>query len=435
MDKERKTKYMKKSYQQLNLFQRSKLEVLLKTEKSLSDIAKILDISRQTIYREIIRNSDFVSKDEMYREYSCKHYLECYKANNKMPCPNGKCAKYEKSLQSCLNRFPFVCNFCCKRNHCNWPHRFYDAHNASIKYHELLSSSRNEVKTPKETFDKINKLVSPLVKQGQSVEAILMNHNDVKVSAITIRKWINKRILSCNPTQLRLFGRRTPSKAYNYSKKKEHVMCSELKYGHKYIDYLEFIKNNPNSLIIELDTVIGNMQSKKSVLTIHIVKYKFQFGFLLDSHTSNEVLTKLINFIDKLRRFDEAIGTALERQFVTCILTDNGAEFDKILQLCEYSKYCNVFYCNPYSSFQKGSCERNHVLIRYIKNKGISFDDLTQKKLNLIFSHINSYPRKSLNKKTPYQCIVESLGKEFTAFAGISEVRCDDVNLTPSLIK
>lgn len=69
--------------------------------------------------------------------------------------------------------------------------------------------------------------------------------------------------------------------------------------------------------------------------------------------------------------------------------------------------------------------------------KGWSFDSLEQKDIDLLFSHINSYPRKSLNKKTPYQSVIEDprLGKEFLDLININKVNCDDVTLNPSLLR
>ena len=40
-------------------------------------------------------------------------------------------------------------------------------------------------------------------------------------------------------------------------------------------------------------------------------------------------------------------------------------------------KITNVFYCDPYSSFQKGECERNHEFVRYIISKGKTFSSIS----------------------------------------------------------
>lgn len=123
--------------------------------------------------------------------------------------------------------------------------------------------------------------------------------------------------------------------------------------------------------------------------------------------------------------------------FSELFLTDNGPEFDSLLNLCNEDPNMHVFYCHPLSSFEKGAWKRNHVLIRYIHYKGWSFDGMTQEEINILFSNINSYPRKSLNGKTPYQCVLEDprLGKEFLDLIGINKVECDDVTLNPSLLK
>ncbi len=55
----------------------------------------------------------------------------------------------------------------------------------------------------------------------------------------------------------------------------------------------------------------------------------------------------------------------------------------------------------------------------------------------MLFSHINSYPRKSLKNKTPYQCVLEDsrLGREFLDIIKISKINPDDVILNPSLLR
>lgn len=47
----------KKVYEQLNSVQRVQLQTLLKEKKSLQEIANEIKVSRQTLYRELIRNS------------------------------------------------------------------------------------------------------------------------------------------------------------------------------------------------------------------------------------------------------------------------------------------------------------------------------------------------------------------------------------------
>ena len=97
-------------------------------------------------------------------------------------------------------------------------------------------------------------------------------------------------------------------------------------------------------------------------------------------------------------------------------------------------KDVRVYFTNPYRSTDKASCERNHEFIRYIIPKGKSLDNLTQEKVNLMFSHINSYVRKSNNNKTPFDLIEERFGSEFLSKIGIKKIKPQDVFLKPQLI-
>lgn len=90
------------------------------------------------------------------------------------------------------------------------------------------------------------------------------------------------------------------------------------------------------------------------------------------------------------------------------ILTDRGTEFINLNTIeKDYKtgrKITIVFYCNSYASYQKGSIEQNHELIRYVIPKGHIFDNLNQDDINKLTSHINSYYRDSI-ETSPYVCL------------------------------
>lgn len=69
----------------------------------------------------------------------------------------------------------------------------------------------------------------------------------------------------------------------------------------------------------------------------------------------------------------EEIGDDLYRKLFQAIIVDNGIEFslmDEVEVDSNGELISRVFFCNPYSSSQKGACERNHEFIRYIFLKG-----------------------------------------------------------------
>ena len=109
--------------------------------------------------------------------------------------------------------------------------------------------------------------------------------------------------------------------------------------------------------------------------------------------------------------------------------------FSQYRSACISSNLSNVFFCDPYNSSQKGACERNHEFIRYILPKGKSFDSLNQKDVDLVFSHINSTPRKSLGFNTPYNVFKAVFGIKLLEILNIQEINKDEVHLKPSLLK
>ena len=114
-------------------------------------------------------------------------------------------------------------------------------------------------------------------------------------------------------------------------------------------------------------------------------------------------------------------------------MCDNGIEFDDAQELEVDEETAevvgHVFYTRPYCSGDKGSCERNHEFFRYVIKKGTSLNNLTQESLNLIFSHINSYPRKSLEYKTPYEVFSELYGEDVINQLDIKKIEFKDLKL------
>ena len=95
----------------------------------------------------------------------------------------------------------------------------------------------------------------------------------------------------------------------------------------------------------------------------------------------------------------------------------------------------NVFYCDPSAPYQKGACEVNHELIRRILPKGSSTDDLTQKDIFLMMDHINSYKRKKLNNRSPYEAFSFYYGEDVLRKLGRRPVAAENIILKPKLLK
>ncbi len=78
-----------------------------------------------------------------------------------------------------------------------------------------------------------------------------------------------------------------------------------------------------------------------------------------------------------------------------------------------------MFYCDAGSPYQKGAIEVNHELIRRIIPKGSPMDGFTQPDIFRMMNHINSYKRKKLNNRTPYEAFSFYYGEETGQKAGM----------------
>ncbi len=122
-------------------------------------------------------------------------------------------------------------------------------------------------------------------------------------------------------------------------------------------------------------------------------------------------------------------------ELINVLLTDNEVEFNKLHEIEKIEGlefHLNVFFCNPYCSFQKGGCERNHEFIRYVFPKGTSLNELSQENISDLFSNINSYPRPSLNHSTPFKMFLKTYGEKeskFLKFFDIKEIEFTKLKL------
>lgn len=164
---------------------------------------------------------------------------------------------------------------------------------------------------------------------------------------------------------------------------------------------------------------------------MHFVSSGLMLGFIRDYNTSASV-TAIFN------QLYQSLGHERFTTLFPVILTDNGAEFTNPTAI-EFAngeiRRTRVYYCDPFSAYQKGAIEKNHEFIRRILPKGSSFDALTQRKVNLMMSHINSYPRQSLGNKTPYGVFQLFYGKEILKILGIKEIPPTELSLCPELLK
>jgi len=83
---------------------------------------------------------------------------------------------------------------------------------------------------------------------------------------------------------------------------------------------------------------------------------------------------------------------------------------------------------------QKPHVENNHNYVRDIIPNGKSLKKLTQEDVDLMFSHIHSTPRESLNDKTPYEVFSFFYGEDLLRKLNVTKIEKDAVTLMPYLL-
>ena len=80
--------------------------------------------------------------------------------------------------------------------------------------------------------------------------------------------------------------------------------------------------------------------------------------------------------------------------------------YDRGKEMTEHAKFTidtgiKVFFCDPHSPWQRGTCENTNGLIRNFFPKGTDFGAVDQKKLQWVQEALNERPRQTLEFKTP----------------------------------
>lgn len=88
----------------------------------------------------------------------------------------------------------------------------------------------------------------------------------------------------------------------------------------------------------------------------------------------------------------------------------------------------------PQPPSQKSHVENNHNFVREILPRGIDWFHLTQEKVDLMFSHINSVPRQALGGRTPYEAFTFFYGENILTKLNIQKIEKDKVTLQPYLL-
>ena len=330
---------MAKGFKQLTKADRIKIEALLKAGHSKQEIADQLHVHRSTIYREIKRgvftalNSDLTTEE-----------------------------RYSPDI-------------------------------ADDKYRENLKSKGgvlkigNDIKLANYIEDKIiNEEYSPAAVLGELKAQGRENEFSVTICVTTLYSYIDKGIF-LKLTNKHLPVKKNKKRDYNKVQRQQARAAAgeSIEKRPKEVDTREEFGN------WEMDTVKGKRgKSKNSLLVLTERKTRDEIIFKLPAHTAEAV-------VDALDRLERKWGAMFKEVFKT-ITVDNGSEFAYCEELersiLGEGQRTKVYYCHPYSSWERGTNEVTNKMIRRKVPKGTNFDGKTEEEIAAIEEWVNNYPRR-----------------------------------------
>lgn len=425
----------------LSLEERYKIEHSLNDKLSFKAISKLINKDCTTISKEIRSHLIFEKKGAPYRPFNdCVNRFDCYRYGNvcticeraKNKCSTcGKCVSYCEDYikQDCplLLKPPYVCNGCDNLSICTLEKKLYKAKTAQAEYENVRSESRSGFNLCENERHQLDSIISPLLKNGQSLHHILVNNKDsISCCEKTAYIYADNGLFSAKNIDM-------PRKVRFRPRKKKSVplkVDKSCRIGRTFQDFKRFREENPLIPVTELDSVEGT-KGGAVLLTIHFVLPKLQLAFFRQSNDSKSV-TEIFNNLYKI------LGKDNYQKILPLCLADNGTEFSNPTAIeCTQDGVIrsSVFYCDPSSPAQKGACENNHEFIRRIIPKGTDIGKFSQTQISLMMDHINSYARPELGNKSPYEVFEFYYGNEILDILNIHRISPNEIVLKPDLLK
>ena len=421
----------------LNQFEMSKIETMLNECYNATQISEALERDASCIQKEIKNFSTIVKTNKKCD--ICKNYEECKKTgicgNNMLIGHCSKCKDCKIAVENCKDYEPVVkceklkgrkkvCNGCPNYKQCRKAKLVYIGEKAWRQHEENKKKSIKNMKEIENT--EYMDALSEKIKHGISPEVALQTTENLtgeKISLPTLYLRIDRGLMKCKNIDLRNKLKRKPKE--NEEKERKHNREKHRANGRSYGDLTEEERKNKIDGFAEMDTVEG-VKGNKMLMTLINRKTSFLFGIPISSKKQENIIKEL----DKLEiTMEDKFKLILEK-----IITDNGCEFLDYEGIeksaIKEEKRINLYYADPYASYEKGQIENQHRLIRYFYPKGTDFGKYRDEEIVEKINRINNYPRKNLGWSTPYKEMEKIIGKAMLNKLGFYEIAIEELNMT-----
>lgn len=212
-------------------------------------------------------------------------------------------------------------------------------------------------------------------------------HFSVTLSKWTLYSYITKGVF------LGVTNKSLPRKGNKKNKGYRKVRAAHLPQGDSIEDRPEEIAERARPGDWEMDTVVSCKRDAARLLVLTERMLRQEIIIKIPDGTAQSVVRAL----DRLER---KLGSRMFRRIFRTITVDNGSEFAD----CEgMERSCltkrartHIYYCHPYSAFERGSNENANIMIRRWLPKGTKLSKVSRDQVKQIESWMNNYPRNVL---------------------------------------
>jgi len=259
--------------------------------------------------------------------------------------------------------------------------RVYKAKLAQSKYEKRLFSKPKHMKTTPE----LKQQIVTLLEQDYSPEQVngfMKKNNQQTLSHESIYQmiWKDKKAKGTLHEHLRRKGRRYRKRGSSKDSRGKIVGRVGIEKRPKEAEERKVFGH------FELDTIIGK-DHKGAIITLNERASGMLWMRKVESKDAEIVIKKLAEMLEEIR------------PYLKSITGDNGKEFAAHQFITD--EYCDFFFANPYSPWERGSNENLNGLIRQYLPKKSDFNNYTEEQIKEIETKINNRPRKRFGYETP----------------------------------
>ena len=204
----------------------------------------------------------------------------------------------------------------------------------------------------------------------------------------TLYNYIDNGLIKVKNIDLAQKVRRKPKKKYNREYLKKLGQSIELR--------PKSVEDREEFGHWEIDTVLGKSEADEVLLTLDERKTRKRYIMRLPSKKA-----QCVN--EALETLKEEYGDKFNQVFKS-ITADNGSEFANLSEIG-----VPVYFAHPYSSWERGTSERQNGLVRFFIPKGKPISQVSDRTIKRAEEWINKIPRKMFNYASSAELFEEEI--------------------------